>query len=323
MNFLFTGGVARKSNKLTSDWNDFKEGVMIIYDTDTNQILDEFRYITPGKHTSGENASVLFKACHIDDDIVYLTTKTEILVYSLSEKKLIKIITHELMNDVHHVLVHNNLIYVASTGIDSVLVFDKEFGVLKEVKYLYQGEFTDKFSYAVDYRKVDSLKPHNVHPNYLFQHNGDVYVTRFRQRDCCCLTNNKTYALAENYIHDGVEYDGEYYFTSVDGKVIRTDLNGNLHVVDLNVIEASDEPLGWCRSIQPLGHSKVVVGYSILRNTKFKENIKWAYSKLRGASRYTTNRTRACIYDIERNKLLETIYLDELGLDAVFSIKKL
>lgn len=319
MKLFITGGKARKSNNIARDWSSFRAGVAILYDTEKKKVELEFDYVTPLDSKPSEASSVLFKACSKVGEVVYICSKTEYIKYNFDKKCIEKTVSHPLMNDVHHVAAFEDRVYVVSTGLDSVLIFDRITDEYVGCEYLGGGSIEDKFDLACDYRKVESLKPHECHPNYVFSFNGDIYVTRFMQKDCINLVTRQTTPISDSFIHDGVDFDGSLYFTSVDGRFYRTILDGKVEEFDLRKGYESNDPLGWCRAILPVGDGRVLVGFSVLRNTKFKENIKWAYSKISSRS-YTSMRTRLVLYDMKTSLVEDEIMLDELGMDAVFGV---
>lgn len=318
MKLVITGGRAKKSSSFVNGWSSFESGLMVIYDMEKEVVLDRFEYRSPIQFTSGKHASILFKACSVSGQSIFLCTKTEVLIYSQMERRIIHSFSHPLMNDVHHVVCRDGTVYVVSTGIDAVLCFDEKTFELVNLHYLGEGRFEDKFSYEKDYRLVESLKPHEIHPNYVFFFNNDLYVTRFHKSDCLRIKDRKPFPLASTPVHDGVLFGDRLYFTAVDGQLIVTDLESKV-CTNFNELRGESGPLGWCRGVLPLDSRRVLVGYSVLRTTRFRENIKWAYSKV-SSRPYSALPTRLDLYDLEKGKLLREIRLDKIGFDAVFAV---
>jgi hypothetical protein len=248
---IITGGTLRKTSSLTKDWSAFSGGKLLIYDTVNKKVVHDFQYETPLEHKPKKDSSILFKASYLDKNILYIATKTEILTYCIETFTLLNVFSHPLMNDVHHVSLIKSKLYVVSTGIDSVLVFSL-CGKFETLHYIADGCFEDRFSRDEDYRKIESLKPHASHPNYVFEYKNDIYVTRFMQKDCYRLRDNAIFSVADNFIHDGVPYHDSVYFTAVDGQLIITNLAGRKETISLNIMERSKIPLGWCRSVLPI-----------------------------------------------------------------------
>ena len=63
----------------------------------------------------------------------------------------------------------------------------------------------------------------------------------------------------------------------------------NGYVTKLNEIEESTAPLGWCRGVLPVGEV-ACVGFSRLRPTRFRRNVRWVKRGLRRRSVYPADR---------------------------------
>ena len=61
------------------------------------------------------------------------------------------------------------------------------------------------------------------------------------------------------------------------------------------------------------------VGFSRIRPTKFMENIKWLGSKINDKYKLKMP-TRVEIYDKNFSKIVDTIELEKVGLNWIFSI---
>lgn len=320
MKLIISGGVARKSNSIAGDWNSFGGGVLIVYDTDSCTVDSRFEYVTPIENKPSEFSSILFKSFDREGKHLFLTTKTEVLIYDMVAGEVDACISHPLMNDVHHISVTKDFLYVVSTGIDSVLVFNRSDFSLKDIIFVGDGAFQDKFCRNKDYRKIESLKPHECHPNYFFSFRNRSYVTRLKQRDCVDVESGRKYPICDNFIHDGVVFEDKVFFTSVDGRLIVSDFRSMNEIYDLKDCDESGVPLGWCRGVLPVDHGRAWVGFSVLRNTRFKENVKWAYSKLLNRKSYTSKRTRISLYNTFTREVEREVFLDDFGMDAVFRI---
>src|SRR5262249_27778508 len=126
-----------------------------------------------------------------------------------------------------------------------------------------------RFSRTLDYRKISTTKPHLSHPNYVFEAGDSLFVTRFEQKDAVSLGDQRRRIQAESgFHHDGSVFGEKVYFTSVNGCVASVDWrSGESHIVDLNMIikPPHGRPLGWCRGLKVYSDSRLVVGFSRLR----------------------------------------------------------
>lgn len=322
MKLAITGGRARKTNSIKYGWTSTEAAILLIYDTEKKDVIGRFEYSNPDKNFVSDNPSILFKTCSIKDGTLYLCTKTEVLLYDLVSEKVVSRFSHPFMNDVHHVSCIDEKIYVVSTGLDSILEFSKEQN-FERLIYLGNGDFQDNFSLETDYRRIESLKPHECHPNYIFSFEGNIYATRLHQKDCIDIIRKKPFPISESPIHDGVVRNGYVFFTSVDGKIIKSNLGSYKQVFDINLMDGDELPLGWCRGVLPIDDDLFIVGFSVLRNTKIKDNVKWVASKFGLSGKYTSKRTRLSLVDVRNNSVEDMVFLDDLGIDAVFGIVSL
>ena len=196
--------------------------------------------------------SFVFKHGSRSGDKIVLCSQTEILVLDESENNAVSnYISLPCFNDVHHVLaVADDRYLVANTGLDMVVEVFADGRRGREWSAL-AGDPWARFSPATDYRKVATTKPHLSHPNYVFLLGDDIWTTRFEQRDALCLTREADpIRITIGGPHDGILHGDAIYFTTVDGHVVEVDA-GTLVVrraIDLNAIQGTGEPLGWCRA---------------------------------------------------------------------------
>jgi hypothetical protein len=200
-------------------------------------------------------------------------------------------------------------------------------GELLRLVSVLGGSPWDRFSPAIDYRKVPTTKPHHSHPNFIFFLDGRPWVTRFNQRDAVpldgALNGRPPFDVGKDEgIHDGHLEGEDLYFTTVNGCVVRFDLKtGRRTTVDLNTLNEPDEdrPLGWCRGVLPRG-DRAWVGFSRIRYTSLRRNLSWIRHGFRESEHHRERPTRVALYDLERGALHRQIDLEGVGLGAVFSI---
>jgi hypothetical protein len=255
---------------------------------------------------------------------LYVPTQTEILVYDVPSFSLSRYLSLPCFNDVHHVRPgpDGNLL-VANTGLDMVLEIAPDDSVRREWSAI-EEELWTRFSRNVDYRKVLSTKPHRSHPNHVFSMNDELWVTRCDQHDVRCLTKvHPPIQLADSAIHDGLAREGSVYFTVVSGEIVIVDALERTvrRRVDLNKVVDEGRPLGWCRGIEVLDDDHVIVAFSRLRPTKWRQNVRWAKSRLGGSGRGLLP-TRLVMVDLRRERSCWEANLEPAGLNAVFSVHR-
>lgn len=178
-----------------------------------------------------------------------------------------------------------------------------------------------RFSRDVDYRKVDSTKPHRSHPNFVFQLDGETWVTRFQQRDAICLDHRaKRIDIAVQSPHDGLICGDRIYFTTVDGRIVIANPRTLQvdEIVDLKQINGGGALLGWCRGVLPLDERKIWVGFARVRKTKFRENVPWVRNLMRPGM--IERPTHLALYDIVERQCVQEFNLEQHGMNIVFSI---
>ena len=317
--YYLTGGRQRMSRFVRrEEWNAFEKAVLLELDTDTGSVDVLLEYEGPPDRVPARDPSHIFKSASWDGELLLLCTQTEVLRYDPAARRVVEVLSHPWFNDVHHVTRLGARLHVVSTGLDAVLELDER-GEVVELHSATGASPWTRFDRDEDYRKVLTTKPHQCHPNFAFGHAGVRYVTRFEQGDAWPLdAGAPALPVAADPIHDGVVARDLAWFTVVSGVVVgvdpRTGETRARH--DLNRIGDDDAPLGWCRGLT-FEEDRVLVGFSRLRPTRFKQNLGW----LRGAlARPEPVPTRVVAYDLEAGRELQSWPLEGHGMNAVFSI---
>lgn len=322
--YYVTGGRQQEGAQGHIDWFCYNEARILSFD-DSGKVETCAVYRSPDENRPDDSKSnIVFKAGSLDGDRLVVCTQTEILVYSLPGFEQLELITHPWLNDVHHVVVNDRGNYmVANTGLDLVLELDRTGALVREWNVLPDQDPWDRFDRDVDYRKVITTKPHLSHPNYVVEHGGDLWVSRFSQRDLFCLTDQtRKIEIGIQSVHDGNLLGDRVYMTTVDGHVAIGDMNEGrlLKIYDLNAMTRSDRALGWCRGIHILDADRVLVGFSRLRPSKIRENLQWVKFKVGMREKAGGLPTRVGCYNLAEGRLEWEIDLEAHGLNAVFSI---
>jgi len=317
---LVTGGEQRRPRKITAGtdhWYKYSKGRMLEVDTATEQVREVLSYESPPDVTAADEPAILFKQGTLSNGHLYLTTQTEVLIYSYPELQVEHYLSLPRFNDVHHVRpTSDDTLLVVNTGLDQLLELAFDGSVIREWNTLGKDPW-ERFDRTVDYRKVASTKPYESHPNHVFVVDDEVFVTRFKQKDAVSIDDpTRRIDIGVERVHDGVVHGDHIYFTSVNGHVAIVDKE-TLEVVemhDLAKIDSGNRLLGWCRGIAP-DEDGAWVGFSRLRPTAVRENIAWVKSGFRKSMP-----THIARYDFERRSLDQRIELEDFDLNAVFSI---
>jgi hypothetical protein len=318
--FVLGGRQRNRVLKRDEEWTLYEKAVILEIDPNSREARICAEYETPPEARAQSESSVLFKAGALEGKKLYACTSTEVLVYELPEFKRIGYISLPCFNDLHHVrpAPGGNLL-VANTGLDMVLEITPSGTVLREWNVLGEQPW-GRFSRGVDYRRVETTKPHRSHPNHVFFLGEHIWVTRAQQKDAVCLTNgNRRIPIGGEYVHDGYVFAGMIYFTSVDGRLILVDQK-SLHIVeviDLKTIDGGNgELLGWCRGLWVADERHVWVGFTRVRKTKFMENVNW----VKHAGKDQGRPARIALYDVATKTCVKEIDVEKYGVNVVFNM---
>ncbi|PWA12713.1 hypothetical protein DCC39_04570 [Pueribacillus theae] len=317
MKFYVVG--AQQKNQVLKDWEQYKKGIILEVDSANKTVEKRLDYVSPADVCPAVNPSISFTAATVDNNHLYVGTQTEVLTYSLPSFRRVGYLSLPCFNDIHHVRPTNkgNLLIV-NTGLDMVLEVSPKGEILNVWNVLGKDPW-ERFSKTIDYRKVPTTKPHESHPNYVFNIGNDIWATRCHQKDAVCLSKpGQRIKIGRELVHDGVVYGGKIYFTQVDGHIVLADSN-NLKVLkvhNLKKMTNTDHPLGWCRGIKVVNDHKVIVGFTRVRPSK----IVTADGKEQWKGGYGVLPTRISCYDLKNETLLWEQSLENEGMNAVYSI---
>lgn len=314
---------ARQRNrflKREEEWNLYESAVLLHLDAETGRVETCVEYKSPLEARAHDLSSNAFKSAALVDDKLFACTSTEVLIFQVPEFDRVGYISLPSFNDLHHVRpsLDGNLL-VVSTGLDMIIKCTPQ-GVVRQEWSALDEDPWSRFSRETDYRKVETTKPHQSHPNFVFELEGQVWVTRFRQKDAVCLQDRtKRIEIAVQFPHDGLLFNNRIYFTTVDGRiVIANPLTLKIEkIVDLRTF-GNENLLGWCRGVLPIDETRMWVGFTRVRKTKFMANILWARSLLREGA--TEQPTRIALYDIAKRSCLREFNLEPHGVNLLFSI---
>lgn len=323
MDSLYALGARQRDlvTKKEEEWNLYESALILELDPKSGAVRTCVEYKSPPEARAHESSSIIFKAGTIVGNTLYACTATEVLIFHLPEFQQIGYVSLPALNDVHHVTpTSDGNLLVANTGLDMVIKFTLQGEVLSEWSVLDEDPWS-RFSRDIDYRKVDSTKPHQSHPNFVFELNRETWATRFRQRDAICLDDrSKRIDIAVESPHDGLICEDRIYFTTVDGRiVIANSRTLQLEkIVDLKEINGSDVLLGWCRGVLPLDERRIWVGFTRVRKTKFLENVLWVKHVF--SPGMMEKATHLALYDIVERRCLQEFDLEPYGMNIVFSV---
>ena len=324
--YLLGGRQRKLLLKSEQEWNLYESALILHLDTETGKVRTCVEYQSPASARANDNSSVVFKSGTLIGNTLYSCTSTEVLIFKLPQFERVGYVSLPCFNDVHHVTPSaDGSLLAASTGLDMVIKFNTAGEVLAEWCVLEEEPWS-RFSRTVDYRKVESTKPHLSHPNFVFQLEEELWVTRLRQRDAVCLNKpapnkaGKRIDIGVQSPHDGLVSGNRIYFTTVDGRIVTVDRH-TLQVssiVDLKGFSNPNTLLGWCRGLLPVDDRTIWVGFTRVRKTKIAENVLWVRSVFREGM--TEAPTHIALYDTARGRSLQEFDLEPHGINIIFSI---
>lgn len=245
------------------------------------------------------------------------------MTYRLPQFEQVGYVSLPCFNDLHHVtLASDGNLLVVSTGLDMVIKLTPRGEIMQEWSVLDEAPWT-RFSREADYRKMITTRPHASHPNFVFEMDREVWVTRFYQRDAVALTGpRQRIEIALQAPHDGLVRGKQVFFTTVDGKIIvvnRRTLRVD-QIVDLKKILDRENVVlpAWCRGLLFVDDHKVWVGLTRIRKTLLKENIRWVQSAIQKEA--VAKPTHIALFDIAAQECLQQIELEDYGMNAIYGI---
>jgi hypothetical protein len=328
MKLLISGGIAGRNAFLKEVVGKQREKIFAtldVVDFEKKTIENVLKQVPSSKYRTEESGKdIRFTAAHLEDDKLYVGSPTQGFVYSYPSFQKLLELNSPYLNDVHHVFPLNDKIYAVSTGLDAVVRFDLE-GRFEEIISVTDKEVFEKFDPKTDYRLIPSTKPHSAHPNFLFQLKGDLYVTRFIQKDAVCVEDNgKTIDINLERPHDGHVTEFGICFTTVDGHVVIVDVNdtSKKQVYDLNAVDKRNKPLGWCRGVL-VQKDVMYVAFSALRPTSIESNLRWVKNKLKGGGvPQAPLPSRIAKYTYPNLELIDEFEIPEGFTNVIFSVLK-
>src|SRR6516164_6290807 len=304
-----------------AEWNLYESALILKLDTTSGAAQTCVEYKSSSDARPDQHSACLFKSGTLVGDILYACTNTEILVFRLPAFEQLNYISLPCFNDLHHVMpCRDGTLLVVSTGLDMVVRVTPQ-GRLIEQWNVLGGPVWQRFSRDIDYRLVESTKPHQSHPNFVFQLGDELWVTRLHQRDAVCLTDSgKRIDIALESPHDGVVRGKKIYFTLVDGRVALANADTLTidRIFDFKEMDDPDALLGWCRGVLPVDDHRVWVGFSRVRKTRFYENVLWVKRVFREGM--MEKPTHISLYDVGHNRCVQEFNLEPYGLNTIYSI---
>lgn len=305
------------------EWCLYESALILELDTDSGLVRTRVEYESPPEARAGNRPAACFHSGALARNLLYTCTTTEVLIYRLPDFQQVGYISLPCFNDVHHVTpsADGNLL-VVSTGLEMVVKVSPQGKILAEWSVIDDTPWS-RFSRETDYRKVETTKPHRSHPNFAFELEGEVWATRFHQRDAISLNGSgNRIEIGGEFPHDGLVCEERIYFTAVDGKIMIVDRR-TLTIeqsIDLRQIQDHDQQTlpAWCRGLLPIDERRVWVGFTRIRRTLFREHVRWVRNVLGEGTMVMP--THIALFDIVDKRCIQRFDLEPHQMNTVFGI---
>jgi hypothetical protein len=294
----------------------FERARIEVLDWDTGSVLRQVEYTPPPDHL-GSGCSVRFTGGCAAGGRWYQCTATEIVVYDPRDWTVERVISHPSFHDLHGVAVANDEIVIANTGLEMVQFMDMEGRILREVS-LTSTSTWERFDRETDYRRVVTTKPHEIHPNHVFQMDGRWWVTRCLRQDAVSLDDpTDRIDIAVGNPHDGIVRGDHVYFTTTNARLViaRCDTRKVEEVIDLNLLNPGGARIGWCRGLEVEG-DMAFVGFTRLRFSRWAETFRSAKDVVRGRKRVSHIER----IDLNRRSLVDSYDYERESSGAIFAL---
>lgn len=296
------------------------QAIIGLVDADRGSYRQLFAYESAVSLRPPEGAMRFGAGC-IDGGLLWTCTPTEVVAFELAGLRQVCSLSLPWFNDLHHVVRYRDGVLVAATGVDRVIHCDLAGGV-RRVWHVLEGEGAVAPPDGRDYRMVVSTKPHLSHPNYVFVVDDAVWATRFEQRDAVCLTDSyRVLSLGGERPHDGHVSGDDVTFTTVDGHVVIANIrSGRVRRFDLQAMSGETASLGWCRGLAMPSCGLAVVGFSRLRPTRLRENLRWLKYRFGMRSNPGNLPARVAGFDLDAGTMAFAVEVECHGLNAIFDV---
>ena len=320
---LISGAKERKNGFELGEGKYYDRAKLLKLNLETGKVETIKEKAEGGAHYPDEHPNLQYTACCLEGDILWLPTDTEVYKLKYPSLEVLTVISHPCFHNIHSVNVFDGKVYITSTGLDLVAVYDTE-GELLELINAEGKDLWHRFSEEEDYRLIHSTRPHDCHPNFVFSWKGEAWVTRCKQQDAVNLHNIEeqielTIPEKRISVHDGVLFKDKVYFTSVDGYILIADPESKKLEQEINVLDhLGGEKLGWCRGLSISEDGVAYLGFSRIRRTKVVERLSWL---VRGQIDKMTY-VPACVlaYDLNKKSVIRQYDIPIPEIDAVYGV---
>jgi hypothetical protein len=206
----------------------------------------------------------------------FVTTFNEVLVIEKQTRRLIEVYSQPSFNDLHCCLAYEKGQVIANTGMDCIEIFDRDWKQVDRVRFEDARDIDGR-----DWRQVPTTKPHVCHVNWVFMLRGELWCTRYVNRDAVKVYDPTVRMKIDHGLpHDGFVQNGNVFFTTANGRIASHKATGfhEQHLLlQLEDILCSKQ-FGWVRGLY-YDEEHFFIGNTRLRQTTSREVLNWIQSK--------------------------------------------
>ena len=319
---LITGARERPNGFELGDGKIYDAALLVRLDLDSGETETLIEKTDAGPHYPDAHPNLQFTSGCTQGSSIWLPTDTEIYKVNYPSLAIEKVISHPCFQNIHSAHILEGLLWVTSTGLDMVIAIDPRSGEILKQYNAEHKPLWHRFSPDVDYRKTHSTRPHACHPNFVFLHDAEYWVTRCTQEDAVTIsTPSKRINISGTdktiSVHDGIVIGDNCYFTSVDGCLVIADILAQKVVNTIDICKRHDlGRLGWCRGLL-IEDNIAYLGFSSIRRTRQSRKLSWLGDSL---NRVLGKPAAIVAYDFKKDKVLRKYELRKDSLAAIYSV---
>ena len=225
---LVSGGYFDQTFGLLTVIEKTTEGLVVVSDKEIQHPKPEIAVL--GKGITG---------IAIDGDYVWACFSNLIVKISLDDFSIQDMIENEYFNDLHSIEIHNNRLYIANTGNESVDIINLETRELERIDLLGEAMRKRRPLYSPN----QDTKPHLHHlSSVTIDEEGDMIIGLVRQQRILNLGKWEWIGGKHSSpVHDVESIDGKIWLTTVGGMISNSEQTWNLADYQFE--------LGWTRGL--------------------------------------------------------------------------
>lgn len=192
-------------------------GGVVLYDVDSNKILKQYVHDKKWKRVGWRGGKVY-------GDYLIATDWSDLHYFNIREWKYEKTFKKNTFNDLHHIQIHNDKMYVVNTGLDAIEIFNNPMNPeFEKIEFVFKKNpklFKDRaIVLNENYNTMLKVKPHSCHPNCIEFDKKRIFVTCFAKEqrintgEIIELNSGKRVTRKHYDCHDGMFYGDDFYTT--------------------------------------------------------------------------------------------------------------